>query len=35
MLDTVIGLGTQLFRPGDSEGTISVIESSCHLLLQV
>jgi len=34
-----IGLGTHLFvkipRPGDSEGTFSVFESSCHLLLPV
>jgi len=32
-----LGLGTHLFvkvpRPGDSERTISVFESSCHLLL--
>jgi len=30
------GLGIHLFvkvpRPGDSEGTFSVVESSCHLL---
>jgi len=34
-----IGLGTHLFvkvpRPGDSEGTLSVFESNCHLLLSV
>jgi len=34
-----IGLGTHLFikvpRPGDSEVTFSVFESSCHLLLPV
>jgi len=34
-----LGLGTHLFvkvaRPGDSEGTFSVFESSCHLLLPV
>jgi len=34
-----LGLGTHLFvkvlRPGDSEGTFSAIESSCHLLLPV
>jgi len=33
------GLGTHLFvkvpPPGDSEGTFSVFESSCHLLLPV
>jgi len=32
-------LGTHLFvkvpRPGNSEGTFSVFESSCHLLLPV
>jgi len=35
----VLGSGTHLFvkvsRPGDSEGTFSVFESSCHLLLPV
>jgi len=35
----VLGLGTRLFvkvpRPGDSEVTFSVFESSCHLLLPV
>jgi len=35
----VLGLGTPLFvrvpRPGDSVGTFSVFESSCHLLLPV
>jgi len=35
----LVGLGTHLFvkvpRPGDSEGTFSVFESSCHLLLPV
>jgi len=35
----VIGLGTRLFvkvpRPEDSEGTFSVFELSCHLLLPV
>jgi len=35
----VVGLGNHLFvrvrRPGDSEGTFSVFESSCHLLLPV
>jgi len=34
-----IGLGPHLFvkvtRPGDSEVTIAVFESSCHLLLPV
>jgi len=34
-----VGLGTHLFvkvsRPGDSNGTFSVFESSCHLLLPV
>jgi len=34
-----LGLGTYLFvkvsRPGDSEGTFSVFESRCHLLLPV
>jgi len=34
-----LGLGTHLFikvpRPGDSEVTFSVFESSCHLLLPV
>jgi len=34
-----LGLGTHLFvkvpRPGDSDGTFSVFESSCHLLLPV
>jgi len=34
-----LGLGTHLFvkepRPGNSEGTFSVFESSCHLLLPV
>jgi len=34
-----VGLGNRLFvkvtRPGDSEGTFAVIESSCHLLLPV
>jgi len=34
-----LGLGTRLFvkvpRPGDSEGTFSVFESSCHMLLPV
>jgi len=34
-----LGLGTHLFvkvpRPGDSKGTFSVFESSCHLLLPV
>jgi len=39
-LDTYyLSLGTCLFvkvlRPGDSEGTFSVFESSCHLLLPV
>jgi len=33
----LLGLGTHLFvkvpRPGDSEVTFSVFESSCHLLL--
>jgi len=32
-------LGTHLFakvlRPGDSQGTFSVFESSCHMLLPV
>jgi len=32
-----LGLGTHLFvkvpRPRDSEGTFSVFESSCHMLL--
>jgi len=36
---TGLGLVTRLFdkvtRPGDSEGTISVFESNCHLLLPV
>jgi len=36
---TDLGLGTLLFvkvpRPGDSEGTYLVCESSCHLLLPV
>jgi len=35
----ILGLGPNLFvkvpRPGDSEGTFSVFESSCHLLLPV
>jgi len=35
----MINLGTHLFvkipRSGDSEGTFSVFESSCHLLLPV
>jgi len=40
LLSKVLGLGTHLFlsrytRPGDSEGTFSVLESSCHLLLPV
>jgi len=34
-----LGLGTHLFvkapRPGDIEGTFSVLKSSCHLLLPV
>jgi len=34
-----LGLGTYLFvkapRPGNSEVTFSVLESSCHLLLPV
>jgi len=34
-----LSLGTHLFvkvlRPGDSKGTFSVFESSCHLLLPV
>jgi len=34
-----LGTGTHLFvkvsRPGDSQVTFSVIESSCHLLLPV
>jgi len=34
-----LGLGTHLFvkvpRPGDSEGTFSVFESSCHLVLLI
>jgi len=34
-----LSLGTHLFvkvlRPGDSYGTFSVIESSCHLLIPV
>jgi len=38
-LHLVIGLGTRLFvkvpRTEDSEGTFSVFESSCHLLLPV
>jgi len=32
----ILGLGTQIVkvpRPGDSEVTFSVFESSCHLLL--
>jgi len=36
---TRLGLGTHLFintlRPRNSEGTFSVFESSCHLLLPV
>jgi len=35
---TVIGLGSHLFvkvpRPGDSEVTFSVFESSCHLFVR-
>jgi len=35
----VLGLAPHLFvkihRPGDSEGTFAVFESSCHLLLPV
>jgi len=35
----IVGLGTHLFvkipRLGDSEVTLAVIESSCHLLLPV
>jgi len=34
-----LGLDTHLFvkapRPGDSEETVAVFESSCHLLLSV
>jgi len=33
---SILGLGTNLFvkkpRPGDSESTFSIFESSCHLL---
>jgi len=36
---SLLGLGTHLFvkvpRPGDSEVTFLVFESSCHLLLPV
>jgi len=39
MFNAGISSGTHLFinvpRPGDSEGTFSVFESSCHLLLPV
>jgi len=38
-LNQKTGLGTHLFvkvpLPGDSEGTFTVFESSCHLLLPV
>jgi len=37
VVNQILGLGTHLFvqvpRPGDSEVTFSVFESSCHLLL--
>jgi len=39
MITSGLGLGTHLFpkipRPGDSEVTFAVFESSCHLLLPV